>query len=89
LSHRGQSQRRRAFRGAPVIGKFQHEFGNRSLGWVFSRSPTIDEVDYQVLLDRFAALGYDKTRFRKIIQLPAQIGMPGFWNDAISPTPGE
>jgi apolipoprotein D and lipocalin family protein len=56
---------------------------NRSLGWVFSRTPTIDDADYQTLLDRFAALGYDTTRFRKVIQLPEQIGMPGFWNDGI------
>ena len=55
----------------------------RSLGWVFSRTPTIDDADYQALLDRFAALGYDTTRFRKVIQLPEQIGMPGFWNDGI------
>jgi len=56
---------------------------NRSLGWVFSRTPTIDDADYHALLDRFAALGYDTTRFRKVIQLPEQIGMPGFWNDGI------
>jgi apolipoprotein D and lipocalin family protein len=56
---------------------------DRSLGWVFSRTPTIDEADYHALLDRFAALGYDTSRFRKVIQLPEQIGMPGFWNDGI------
>jgi apolipoprotein D and lipocalin family protein len=56
---------------------------NRSLGWVFSRTPTIDDADYQALLDRFAGLGYDTTRFRKVIQLPEQIGMPGFWSDEI------
>ncbi len=56
---------------------------NRSVGWVFSRTPTIDDVDYRALLDRFAALGYDTTRFRKVIQRPEQVGMPGFWNDGI------
>jgi apolipoprotein D and lipocalin family protein len=56
---------------------------NRSLGWVFSRTPTIDDADYLALLDRFAALGYDTTRFRKVIQLPEQIGALGFWNDGI------
>jgi len=56
---------------------------NRSLGWVFSRTPTIEDTDYHALLERFAALGYDTTRFRKVIQLPEQIGMPGYWNDAI------
>ena len=56
---------------------------NRSVGWVFSRTPTIADADYQPLLDRFAALGYDATRFRKVIQVPEQIGMPGFWSDGI------
>jgi apolipoprotein D and lipocalin family protein len=56
---------------------------NRSLGWVFSRTPTIDDMDYRALMQRFAALGYDTTRFRKVIQLTEQIGMPGFWNDGI------
>jgi apolipoprotein D and lipocalin family protein len=50
---------------------------------VFSRTPTIPDADYHALLDRFAALGYDTSRFRKVIQLPEQIGMPGFWNDGI------
>jgi apolipoprotein D and lipocalin family protein len=53
------------------------------LGWVFSRTPTIDDTDYRALLQRFAAAGYDITRFRKVIQLPEQIGKPGFWNDKI------
>lgn len=56
---------------------------DRSLGWVFSRTPTIPDADYHSLLDRFATLGYDTTRFRKVIQLPEQIGMLGFWNDGI------
>lgn len=56
---------------------------DRSLGWVFSRTPTIGEEDYREILKRFGALGYDTTRFRKVIQLPEQIGQPGFWNDAI------
>jgi apolipoprotein D and lipocalin family protein len=56
---------------------------DRSLGWVFARTPTIDDADYHALLDRFAALGYDTGRFRKVIQLPEQIGLPGFWNDGI------
>jgi apolipoprotein D and lipocalin family protein len=56
---------------------------NRSLGWVYSRTPTIDDADYREMLDRFAAVGYDPSRFRKVIQLPEQIGMPGYWNDDI------
>jgi len=56
---------------------------NRALGWVFSRTPTIGDADYQAILNRFTALGYDAARLRKVIQLPAQIGMPGFWNEGI------
>jgi apolipoprotein D and lipocalin family protein len=56
---------------------------DRALGWIFSRTATISDTDYRALLDRFAALGYDTTRFRRVIQLPEQIGMPGFWNDGI------
>jgi apolipoprotein D and lipocalin family protein len=56
---------------------------DRSLGWLFSRTPTLPDADYHALMDRFAALGYDTTRFRKVIQLPEQIGMSGFWNDGI------
>ena len=56
---------------------------DRSLGWVFSRTATIDDADYHALLDRFAALGYDTSRFRKFIQIPEQIGSAGYWNDGI------
>jgi apolipoprotein D and lipocalin family protein len=56
---------------------------NRSLGWVFSRTPTIEDADYHALLDRFAALGYDAARFSKVVQLPEQIGKPGYWSDGI------
>ena len=56
---------------------------NRQLGWIYSRTPTLSEADYNALLDRFAALGYDRTRFRKIIQTPDQIGRPGFWSDGV------
>jgi apolipoprotein D and lipocalin family protein len=56
---------------------------DRSLGWIYSRQPVIPEAQYQALLARFSALGYDAGRFRKVIQLPEQIGMPGFWDDGI------
>ena len=58
---------------------------NRSLGWIYSRTPTIPDADYRALLARFHALGYDETKFRKFIQLPEQIGQPGFWSDGIHP----
>jgi apolipoprotein D and lipocalin family protein len=56
---------------------------DRSLGWIFSRTPTIGDADYHDILGRFAAVGYDTTRFRKVIQFPQQIGAPGYWDDGI------
>jgi apolipoprotein D and lipocalin family protein len=58
---------------------------NRSLGWIYSRTPTVPDTDYHTLLRHFAALGYDPSKFRKFIQKPDQIGKPGFWSDAIQP----
>ena len=58
---------------------------NRSLGWVYSRTPTISDADYLDLLERFRQLGYDPSRFRKFVQFPAQIGQPGFWSDGLEP----
>jgi apolipoprotein D and lipocalin family protein len=56
-------------------------YPDRSLGWIFARRQTIDEPTYQALLARFAALGYDPSKFRRIVQLPAQIGQKGFGGD--------
>lgn len=47
-------------------------------GWVLSRTPSMDVATYRGLLARFAALGYDITRFRRVPQSPAEIGRPGF-----------
>jgi apolipoprotein D and lipocalin family protein len=56
---------------------------DRSLGWIYSREPTLPDADYRALLGRFRALGYDTSRFRKFVQTPDQIGQPGFWSDKI------
>jgi apolipoprotein D and lipocalin family protein len=56
---------------------------NRKLGWVYSRTPTIPDADYQALLGHFRALGYDPSVFVKFVQTPAQIGQPGVWSDDI------
>lgn len=58
---------------------------NRSLGWIYSRSANIEEADYRRLLQKFTELGYDASRFRKVVQFPAQIGAPGFWSDDLHP----
>jgi apolipoprotein D and lipocalin family protein len=57
-------------------------YPDRSLGWIFSRRQTIDEPTYQALLARFAALGYDTSKFRRVVQLPSQIGQKGFGGTA-------
>jgi apolipoprotein D and lipocalin family protein len=57
---------------------------NRKLGWIYARTPTIPETDYQKLLQQFHSLGYDETQFVKFVQTPDQIGQPGVWSDGIS-----
>jgi apolipoprotein D and lipocalin family protein len=56
---------------------------NRRLGWIYSRTPTIPDADYQALLGRFQAMGYDRGQFVKFVQTRDQIGQPGVWSDGI------
>jgi apolipoprotein D and lipocalin family protein len=56
---------------------------NRDLGWIYSRTPTIPDAEYQSLLAIFSSIGYDTSRFLKVIQSEQQVGRPGFWNDGI------
>jgi apolipoprotein D and lipocalin family protein len=58
---------------------------SRKLGWIYAREAVIPDADYRDLMNRFAALGYDTTKFRKIVQHPNQVGAPGFWSDGIKP----
>jgi len=58
---------------------------DRQWGWIYSRERTISEADFAALLDRFKALGYDTSKFRRFVQSPDQIGKPGFWSDGIKP----
>lgn len=53
-------------------------YPDKSLGWVFSREPTMDDATYRSLLTRLEAMGYDTSRFRRVPQLPEQLGQPGF-----------
>lgn len=53
-------------------------YPDKSLGWVFSRQPVMSEAVYQSLLARFHEMGYDSSRFRRVPQLPEQLGQPGF-----------
>jgi apolipoprotein D and lipocalin family protein len=56
---------------------------NRKLGWIYSRTRTIPDEDYEALMARFRALGYDTRNFVKFVQSPEQIGQPGFWSDGL------
>ena len=56
---------------------------NRALGWIYAREQRLDDSAYADLLRRFAAEGYDTTRFRRIVQTPDQLGKPGFWSAGI------
>lgn len=53
-------------------------YPDKSLGWIFARSPEIGDDVYQSLLARMDAMGYDTSRVRRVPQLPSQIGKPGF-----------
>jgi apolipoprotein D and lipocalin family protein len=56
---------------------------NRKLGWVYSRTRTIPDADYDALMARFRAAGYDTAAFVKFVQSPDQIGQPGFWSEGV------
>jgi apolipoprotein D and lipocalin family protein len=58
---------------------------SRDLGWIYARSPDIPDADYQALLKRFADLGYDPSRFVKLVMKPSDIGKSGYWSDGITP----
>jgi len=53
-------------------------YPGKSLGWILARQPQISEDDYRALLARLDAMGYDTSRFRRVPQLPGQVGQPGF-----------
>ncbi|MDE2333994.1 MAG: lipocalin family protein [Rhodospirillales bacterium] len=53
-------------------------YPGRGYGWVLSRHRRMDDGEYHALLARFAALGYDTSKFRRIPQFPDQVGKPGF-----------
>lgn len=50
----------------------------RDAGWILAREPVIPEWSYAGLLARLALQGYDVSALRKVPQVPAQLGRPGF-----------
>jgi apolipoprotein D and lipocalin family protein len=57
----------------------------RDLAWIYARTPVVDDSDYAMLLDRFQALGFDLSTFRKFVQRPEDVGKPGYRSDGIKP----
>jgi apolipoprotein D and lipocalin family protein len=53
-------------------------YPGRGYGWVLARQPVLHDATYQSLLGRFSHQGYDVSQFRRVPQLPAQLGNPGF-----------
>lgn len=53
-------------------------YPDKSLGWIFSRQPVMSEEVYQGLLAKMGDMGYDTAQFRRVPQIPAQLGQPGF-----------
>ncbi|MCZ2496985.1 hypothetical protein GN316_09465 [Xylophilus sp. Kf1] len=42
----------------------------RDYVWIMARTPTLTDAQYQVLLSRVAAMGYDKSKVQKVPQAP-------------------
>jgi apolipoprotein D and lipocalin family protein len=62
----------------PQTGHLLLGHASREYAWVMARSPDMSEQDYQALLARLAAQGYDPSRLKRVPQRPEQIGQPGF-----------
>jgi apolipoprotein D and lipocalin family protein len=56
-------------------------YPDKSLGWIFARTPEIDDATYQDLLARLDQMGYDTSRFLKVPQKPSDLGKPGYLKD--------
>ena len=53
-------------------------YPDKSLGWIFARTPYIPEAKYQELLGKLEEQGYDVSRVKKVPQQREQVGKPGF-----------
>ncbi|MDB5976759.1 MAG: lipocalin [Nevskia sp.] len=53
-------------------------YPGKKWGWIFARSPEIDDAAYQQLLVEFDRQGYDTSRFQRVPQQIDQLGKPGF-----------
>ena len=53
-------------------------YPDKSLGWIFARTPSITEAKYQEMLGKLEEQGYDISRVKKVPQQREQMGKPGF-----------
>lgn len=53
-------------------------YPDRSLGWIFSRSPDISQEKLKELYGKLVEQGYDLKQFRRIPQKPVDIGADGY-----------
>jgi apolipoprotein D and lipocalin family protein len=56
-------------------------WGDKSLAWIFSRTPDVDAKTYAELLGRLDQMGYDTSRVLRVPQKPADLGQPGYLKD--------
>jgi len=53
-------------------------YPERDLGWIFSRSPDMDDALYQQLIRKMRDHGVNARQLVREPQLPSQVGKPGF-----------
>jgi apolipoprotein D and lipocalin family protein len=53
-------------------------YPDKSLAWIFARSPDIDDKVYQDLLSKLDQRGYDISQMKRVPQHPDQLNQPGF-----------
>ena len=53
-------------------------YPDKSLGWIFARTPYMPEAKYQEMLSKLEDQGYDISRIRRVPQQREQMGKPGF-----------
>lgn len=47
---------------------------SRKYGWIMARAKTLPDKTYDAILQRLAEQGYDPAQFKRVPQLPSQIG---------------
>ncbi|KRG70400.1 lipocalin family protein [Pseudoxanthomonas dokdonensis] len=53
-------------------------YPGRDMGWIFARSPTIDDALYRQLVRKMRDYNINARQLVRVPQLPEQVGQPGF-----------